>query len=116
MEWFPNSLNDCFVYRVHAHDGFDLERSFTQAKGCVRYWNEYASEVMELDFAELVEHCFTDKSFDLHGISNISDQHAFVPSEYVEVEIVAPSGGDSVQKETRKIVQLVVIIKKDDDY
>lgn len=76
--------------------------------------NEYATERVHLDFAELTVRRFKDGGSNIHGISYVNNQRAFVTLEVVEFEEVAPSGCGLVHGETGEIVEPDVIVEDDD--
>lgn len=88
--------------------------AFTQAEIRIIYWNEYVTERMRLDFAELPARYFIFKDSDLHGISSIADKPAFVTAEVARVEDVVSSDCNAIDEDPEKIVKPDVILKSDD--
>lgn len=85
MRWLSFSFNDCVVSWAAAYDGVSCEGAIIQPEA-LSYCIEYATERMLLDITKLAVRCFKDWGSDIHGISRIANQRAFVTGKVAEVE------------------------------
>lgn len=81
----------------------------------VSYWNEYVTEVMRVEIAELAVRHFKNEGSDKHGISSITSQRVFVRAEGADVEEVARSGGGLVQEKAGEILKPEMVVETDDE-
>lgn len=105
LGWLLYNFNDSYPSRVSTYDGVIREGAFTQAKLRVSCWNEYATGGMQLDFIELVVHCFKNGDCNIHGIPSIANPRVIITTKAAELVGVVPRGGALPLDEPGKILE-----------